>query len=151
MKKATPKCIMTCENCFGFIPSKYIFLNTGFCRIHFFWGGGGHCGPTQAMTFQFMRFLDHTQGRTTVRRIPLDEWSVLRGDFYLGTVTYLRNPSYVEHLPLRVKTDYNCEFLDIQLDSSEGEWARHCANSQSGQHKYRNIWNNDSNVRRRLT
>jgi len=31
------------------------------------------------------RFLDHTQQRATVGRIPLDEWSVRRRDLYLTT------------------------------------------------------------------
>ena len=31
------------------------------------------------------RFLDHTQRRATVRRTPLDEWSVRRRDLYLTT------------------------------------------------------------------
>ena len=33
----------------------------------------------------FMRFLDHTQRRTTVGRTPLNEWSVRRRDLYLTT------------------------------------------------------------------
>jgi len=32
-----------------------------------------------------MRFLDHTQCRTTVGRTPLDEWSARRRDLYLTT------------------------------------------------------------------
>ena len=43
------------------------------------------CGPTQAMTSPFLRFLDNTQRRTTVGRTPLDEWSVRRRDLYLTT------------------------------------------------------------------
>ena len=31
------------------------------------------CGPTLAMASPFLRFLDHTQRRTTVGRTPLDE------------------------------------------------------------------------------
>jgi len=31
------------------------------------------CGPKQAMVSSFLRFLDHTQRRTTVGRSPLDE------------------------------------------------------------------------------
>jgi hypothetical protein len=31
----------------------------------------------------FLRFLDHTQRRTTVGRTPLDEWSARRRDLYL--------------------------------------------------------------------
>jgi len=37
------------------------------------------------MVSSFLRFLDHTQRRTTVGRIPLDEWSARRRDLYLTT------------------------------------------------------------------
>jgi len=43
------------------------------------------CGPTRAMASSFLRFLDHTQRRTTVGRTPLDAWSVRRRDLYLTT------------------------------------------------------------------
>ena len=43
------------------------------------------CDPTRTMTSSFLRFLDHTQRRITVGRIPLDEWSARRRDFYLTT------------------------------------------------------------------
>ena len=43
------------------------------------------CGPTRAVTSSFLRFLDHTQRRTTVGRTPLDEWSARRRDLYLTT------------------------------------------------------------------
>jgi hypothetical protein len=33
----------------------------------------------------FMRFLDHTQQRTTIGRTPLEEWSARRRDLYLTT------------------------------------------------------------------
>jgi len=38
------------------------------------------CDPTPVMASSFLRFLDHTQRRTTVGRTPLDEWSVHRRD-----------------------------------------------------------------------
>jgi len=41
------------------------------------------CDPKRAMASFFLRFLDHTQRRTTVGRIPLDEWSVRYRDLYL--------------------------------------------------------------------
>ena len=41
------------------------------------------CGPTRAMASSFVRFLDHTQRRTTVGRTPLDERSARRRDLYL--------------------------------------------------------------------
>ena len=43
------------------------------------------CGPTRAMASSFLRFLDHTQRRTTVGRTPLDVWSARRRDLYLVT------------------------------------------------------------------
>ena len=43
------------------------------------------CGPTRAMASSFMRFLYHTQRRTTVCRTPLDEWSARRRNLYLTT------------------------------------------------------------------
>jgi len=50
-------------------------------RVCFLW----RCGPTRAMASTFLRFLDHTQRRTTVGRTPLDEWSARRRDLYLTT------------------------------------------------------------------
>ena len=47
----------------------------------FFW----RCDPTRVMASSFLRFLDHTQRRTTVRRTPLDVWSARRRDLYLTT------------------------------------------------------------------
>jgi len=43
------------------------------------------CDPTRVMAFSFLRFLDHTQRRTTVGRTSLDEWSARRRDLYLTT------------------------------------------------------------------
>ena len=43
------------------------------------------CDPTRVMTSSFLRFLYHTQRRTTVGRTPLDEWSARRRDLYLTT------------------------------------------------------------------
>ena len=39
-----------------------------------------HCNPTRVMATSFLRFLDHTQRRTTVGRTPLDERSARRRD-----------------------------------------------------------------------
>jgi len=38
------------------------------------------------------RFLDHTQQRNTIGMTPLDEWSALRRDLYLTTLTTDRYP-----------------------------------------------------------
>jgi uncharacterized membrane protein YcgQ (UPF0703/DUF1980 family) len=43
------------------------------------------CSPVRAMASSFTRFIDHTQRRATVGRIPLDEWSAHRRDLYLKT------------------------------------------------------------------
>jgi len=49
--------------------------------ITFLW----RCDPTRAMATSVLRFLDHTQRRTTVGRTPLDEWSARRRDLYVTT------------------------------------------------------------------
>ena len=43
------------------------------------------CDPTRVMASSFLRFLDHTQRRSTVGRTPLDEWSARRRKLYLTT------------------------------------------------------------------
>ena len=43
------------------------------------------CDPTRITASSFLRFLSHTQKRTTVGRTPLDEWSARRTDLYLTT------------------------------------------------------------------
>ena len=51
-------------------------------KIIFFCGAATQRG---VMASSFLRFLDHTQRRTTVSRTPLDEWSARRRDLYLTT------------------------------------------------------------------
>ena len=46
------------------------------CKFSFFW----HNSPQWARASSFMRFLEHTQWRTTVGRTPLDELSARRRD-----------------------------------------------------------------------
>ena len=36
------------------------------------------CDPTRVMDSSFLRFLDHTQRRTTVGRTPLNEWDLIQ-------------------------------------------------------------------------
>ena len=43
------------------------------------------CDPTRVMASSFLRFLDHTQRRTTIGRTPLDERSARHRDLYLTT------------------------------------------------------------------
>jgi hypothetical protein len=56
-------------------------IKTSCLFLFFLW----RWGPTRAMASSFLRFLDHTQQRTTVGRIPLDQWSARRRDLYLTT------------------------------------------------------------------
>jgi hypothetical protein len=42
-----------------------------------------HLQPLRVWAASFWRFRDNTQGRTTVGRTPLDEWSALRRNLYL--------------------------------------------------------------------
>jgi len=51
------------------------------CIPFFLW----RCSPTWARASSFLRFLDHTQRRTTVGRIPLDGWSARRRELHLKT------------------------------------------------------------------
>ena len=50
-------------------------------QLFFLW----RCNPTCVMASLFLRFLDHTQRRTTVGRTPLDERSARCRDLYLTT------------------------------------------------------------------
>ena len=52
-----------------------------FCLFVCFWRDS----PQWVRDYSLTRFLDHTQGRITVGRTPLDECSVRRRDLYLTT------------------------------------------------------------------
>ena len=43
------------------------------------------CDPKRVIASSFLKFLDHTQRRSTVGRNSLDEWSTRRRDLYLTT------------------------------------------------------------------
>jgi len=43
------------------------------------------CGPTWTMASSFLRFIDHTQRRTTVGRTPLNVWPACCRNLYLTT------------------------------------------------------------------
>jgi hypothetical protein len=51
-----------------------------FLLLLFYWRLQPICG---FLASSVLRFWDYTQGRTTVHRTPLDEWSVRRRDLYL--------------------------------------------------------------------
>jgi hypothetical protein len=57
--------------------------------------------PLRVSAASFWRFRDHTQGRTTVGRTPLDEWSARRRDLYLTTHTKQRTTI---HAPAGIRT-----------------------------------------------
>jgi hypothetical protein len=56
-------------------------------------------GPTQAMVPSCLKFLDHTQWRNTVGRIPLDKWSASLSDIYL--TVHKNNNRYTSMSPAR--------------------------------------------------
>ena len=88
-KYTQPKNKMSCNNSEFFNIKQIKHTNTHthtHTHTHFFWGGGRwRCDPTRVMASSFLRFLDHTQRRTTVGRTPLDEWSARRRNLYLTT------------------------------------------------------------------
>ena len=71
-------------------------LNVGTLLIKFgiFWQDTPP--PQWARAFSFTRFIDNTQGRTTVGSTPLDKWSARRRDVYLTT--------YNRHAPGGIRT-----------------------------------------------
>jgi hypothetical protein len=65
--------------------TKTFYMKTYLCLSYLASPPLWSCGPTRAMVSSFLRFLVHTQRRTTVGRTPLDEWSARRRDLYLTT------------------------------------------------------------------
>ena len=69
-----------------------------FCIVNYLWISGSYTkqhsvfffiwlkSPQWARASSFLRFLHHTQRRTTVSRTPLDEWSARRRVLYLTTL-----------------------------------------------------------------
>jgi len=88
--------------------------------VSFLW----RCGPMRAMASSCLRFLDHTQRRTTVGRTPLDERSARRRDLYLTIHTHNRQTS----MPLggiRTHDHSKRAAADLRL-RPRGHWDRHC-------------------------
>jgi hypothetical protein len=97
----------------------YSYLNK-FLLTFFLW----RCDPTRVIASSFLRFLDHTQRRTTVGRTPLDEWSAHRRDLYL--TTHNTHNRQTLHAPNGIRTH---EFsrraaADLRL-RPRGHWDRH--------------------------
>jgi len=61
------------------LPTKHIYIYI-YTHIYLMW----RFNPTRVRASSFLRFLDHTQRRTTVGRTPLDKWSACRRDLYLA-------------------------------------------------------------------
>ena len=60
------------------------------------------CEPTRVMASSFLRFLDHTQRRTTVGRTPLDEWSARHRDLHLTNTQHSQQTNI--HAPGGIRT-----------------------------------------------
>jgi len=80
--------------------------------------------PQWARASSFLRFLDHTQRRTTVGRTSLDKWSARRGDLYLTTHdTHNRKTSMVPG-GIRTHDLSRRAAADLRL-RPRGHWDRH--------------------------
>jgi len=88
--------------------------------LFFLW----RCGPTRAMASSFMRFLDHTQRRITVGRIPLDGWSARHRDLYLTTHNTHNRQTSMAPGGIRIHNLSRRAAADLRL-ISRGHWDRH--------------------------
>jgi len=78
------------------------------------------CGLTPAMASSLLRFLDHTQRRTTVGRTSLDEWWARRRDLYLTTHnTHDKLPRRGREVLMRGLQMYKTEI--ILVEECQGE------------------------------
>ena len=82
------------------------------------------CDPTRVMASSFLRFLDHTQRRTTVGRTPLDEWSVRCKDLYLTTHNTHNRQTTMPPSGIRTHDLSKREAADLQL-RPRAHWDRH--------------------------
>ena len=85
---------LTIVKSYIYIYNIYIFV----CLFVCLW----RCDPTRVMASSFLRFLDHTQRRTTFGITPVDEWSARRRDLYLTTHN-THNRQYI-HAPGGIRT-----------------------------------------------
>jgi len=82
------------------------------------------CDPTRVMTSSFLRFLDHTQRRTTAGRTPLDEWSSRRRDLYLTTHNTHNRQTSMPTGGIRTHDLSRRAYADLCL-WPRGHWDRH--------------------------
>ena len=65
--------------------SQFHYIGATCLIIYIYFFSLWRCDAMRVMVSSFLRFLDHTQRRTSVGRTPLDEWSARRRDLYLTT------------------------------------------------------------------
>jgi len=82
------------------------------------------CDPTRVMAYSFLRFLDHTQRRTTVGRTPLDEWSARRKDLYLTAHNTHNKQISMPPCGIRTHDLSRLAAADLRL-RPRGHWDRH--------------------------
>ena len=87
----------------------------------------GAAAPTRVMAPSFLRFLDHTQRRTTVRRTPLDEWSARRRDLYPTTHNTHNRQTSMPPAGIRTYIPSRRAVADLRL-RPRGHWDRHIMN-----------------------
>ena len=76
------------------INMRFVYIHAEHGSIHREWNTFFMALAAQlpAVASCFLRFLGHTQQRTTVGRTPLDDWSARRRDLYLTTLTTDKHP-----------------------------------------------------------
>jgi hypothetical protein len=72
-------------------------------------------GPARSMASSFMRFLDHTQWRTTFGRISLEEWSARRRALYLTTHNTRKRKETDIHAPGGIRTHSSSKRMAADL------------------------------------
>jgi len=82
------------------------------------------CGPTWAKASSFLRFLDHTQRRSTVGRTSLGEWSARRRDLYLTTHNVLHRQTSMPPGGIRTHNPSKRASVDPR-PKPRGHWNRH--------------------------
>jgi len=71
--------------------------------------------PQWVRTSSFLRFLDHTQRRSTVGRTPLDEWSACRRDLYMTTHNTQNRPTSMPPGGIRTHSLSRRAVADLRL------------------------------------
>ena len=110
------------------IKSQFVFvheLSGNLWKVYFSTFFLWRCDPTRVMTSSFLRFLDHTQRRSTVSRIPLDEWSPRRRDLYMTIHNTQHSQQTNIHAPGGIRTHdlSRRAAADLRLRPS-GHWDR---------------------------